>query len=89
MRDEFVGLLLDLPFVACGIVVCALGWRALPLRRSVAEARTVSARRLACLTHFLWLFADVPAFLCAALCVLTVWRAPLLLRELGWMQSPW
>lgn len=59
------------------------------LRTCFVEPIGLAAYRLACLKHFLLLFIDVPAFICTIIVTITVWRAPLLSRDMGWTVAPW
>ncbi len=74
---EFLQLLADIPFIACGVVcVCSI-YRALPLRRALIETNGAGNRRMACLAQFGSLLLDLP-FL-----VLLAFVLPLGLTTLG------
>eukprot|EP01052_Picozoa_sp_SAG31_P010420 SAG31_NODE_571_length_13998_cov_4.346212_2_plen_2050_part_00 len=79
---EFVELVIDIPFVAVGIVVLCSLWRTSCLaKRLLCEHTTSNGRRRACLDELGKLLLDIPCGLSLAIIVWAGYRWPLLLRS--------
>ncbi len=84
---EFFEIIVDLPFVLCGVLVTITLWRAVSLINEFMAAQHITQRRQLCVQHVVLFVCDLPSLVFCALPVLiTGWRAPSLFA--AWMTVP-